>query len=191
MRTSVTALTTVLLTTLGPAVIAANAVTPPTLSPDNPFAVASALPYGLPPFDRIRDGDFMPAYQAGMAGQLAEVAAIVANPDPPTFENTVLALERSGRLLIASRVSSISHLECDDAMRQLETSWPRSGRAPMPSISIPDCLRVGHAVPGPCAPPPRCRVLPVAAAPAGEMVLAGQVAEPARRLRAYNAEIRR
>jgi peptidyl-dipeptidase Dcp len=71
----------------------------PGLDPANPFAAPSALPYELPPFDRIRDGDFMPAYTAGMAEQLREVAAIDADPRAPTFENTSLALERSGRLL--------------------------------------------------------------------------------------------
>ena len=75
------------------------------LDPANPFAAPSTLPYELPPFDRIKDGDFMPAYAAGMAGQLAEVAAIDANPEPATFENTSLALERSGRLL--ERVSRV------------------------------------------------------------------------------------
>ncbi len=80
-----------------PCALADTAAT--ALDPANPFAAASTLPYELPPFDRIKDSDFMPAYLAGMAGQLAEVAAIEANPEPATFENTSLALERSGRLL--------------------------------------------------------------------------------------------
>src|SRR5882672_8525905 len=123
MRTSRAALTMALLTTLGPAAIAASAETPPALPPDNPFAAASTLPYGLPPFDRIRDGDFMPAYQAGMTEQLAEVAAIVANPDPPTFENTVLAFESSGRLLdrVKKAFVNLNASNGDDVMRKLET----------------------------------------------------------------------
>jgi peptidyl-dipeptidase Dcp len=123
MQGSTVALTVALLTSLGPATIAASAEPPPALSPDNPFAAPSTLPYGLPPFDRIRDGDFMPAYQAGMAGQLAEVAAIVANPDPPTFENTVLAVESSGRLLDRVRHAfvNLNASNADEAMRKLET----------------------------------------------------------------------
>lgn len=75
------------------------------LSADNPFARASTLPYRLPPFDRIRDADFRPAFDAGMAEQRKEVEAIAHNTTPPSFENTAVALEKSGRLL--DRVSSV------------------------------------------------------------------------------------
>src|SRR5260221_970298 len=65
----------------------------------------------------------MPAYQAGMAQQPAEVAAIVSSPDPPTFDNTVLALERSGRLLDRVRKAfvNLNASNGDEAMRKLET----------------------------------------------------------------------
>ena len=46
---------------------------------DNPFAAPSALPFHLPPFDRIRDSDYRPAFEAGMAEQLRQVAAIAHN----------------------------------------------------------------------------------------------------------------
>ncbi|GAB2971546.1 M3 family metallopeptidase [Amycolatopsis acidiphila] len=75
------------------------------LSPDNPFAKPSELPYGLPPFDRIRDEHHAAAFEAGLAEHAAEVEAIAANPEPATFDNTVVALERSGSLL--TRVSSV------------------------------------------------------------------------------------
>ncbi|GAA5169957.1 MULTISPECIES: M3 family metallopeptidase [Amycolatopsis] len=75
------------------------------LSPDNPFASPSELPYGLPPFDRIADEHYAPAFEAGLAEHAAEVEAIAANPEPPTFDNTIVALEKSGRLL--SRVASV------------------------------------------------------------------------------------
>ena len=71
----------------------------------NPFAKASALPYELPDFAQIKDDDFMPAFKAGMAEQLREVAQIVNQNDAPTFDNTVVALERSGALL--QRVSKV------------------------------------------------------------------------------------
>jgi peptidyl-dipeptidase Dcp len=76
----------------------------PQLPPDNPFAQPSTLPYHLPPFDRIKDAHFRPAFEAGMAEQRREIEAIDRNPAAPTFENTLVALEKSGRLL--DRVSS-------------------------------------------------------------------------------------
>jgi peptidyl-dipeptidase Dcp len=67
--------------------------------PSNPFYAQSSLPFHAPPFDKIKDTDYAPAIEAGMAQQLAEVRAIAANPAPPTFENTFVPLEKSGRLL--------------------------------------------------------------------------------------------
>jgi peptidyl-dipeptidase Dcp len=67
--------------------------------PGNPFYAASSLPFEAPPFDRIQDSDYQPAIEAGMAQQLAEIRAIADNPDLPTFENTLVELEKSGRLL--------------------------------------------------------------------------------------------
>ncbi|WP_236792924.1 M3 family metallopeptidase [Amycolatopsis sp. GM8] len=75
------------------------------LAPDNPFATPSELPYGLPPFDRVSDEHYAPAFETGLAEHTREVEAIAANPEPATFDNTVVALERSGRLL--SRVASV------------------------------------------------------------------------------------
>ena len=70
---------------------------------DNPFAQPSTLPFQMPPFDRIHDSDYLPAFEAGMREQLREVAAIAHNPHPATFENTIVALERSGQLLTRVR----------------------------------------------------------------------------------------
>jgi len=67
--------------------------------PSNPFYAESSLPFHAPPFDKIKDTDYAPAIEAGMAQQRAEVRAIDANPAPPTFENTFVPLEKSGRLL--------------------------------------------------------------------------------------------
>ncbi|MBN9113609.1 MAG: M3 family metallopeptidase [Pseudonocardia sp.] len=72
---------------------------------DNPFLRASDLPYQLPDYRRITDEHYAPAFDAGMAEQRAEVEAIVTNPGPATFDNTVAALERSGRIL--DRVSTV------------------------------------------------------------------------------------
>jgi peptidyl-dipeptidase Dcp len=66
--------------------------------PDNPFYAASTLPYQAPPFDKIKDTDYQPAFEAGMAEQRKEIDAIANNPAAPTFENTLVALEKSGEL---------------------------------------------------------------------------------------------
>ncbi|MGO9935791.1 MAG: peptidyl-dipeptidase Dcp [Steroidobacteraceae bacterium] len=67
--------------------------------PSNPFYAPSRLPFNAPPFDRIKDHDYQPAIEAGMAQQLAEINRIADSTAPPTFENTFVAMERSGRLL--------------------------------------------------------------------------------------------
>ncbi len=67
--------------------------------PSNPFYADSKLPFHAPPFDKIKDADFQPAIDAGMAEQIKEVEAIANNPAPPTFDNTFVPLERSGQLL--------------------------------------------------------------------------------------------
>lgn len=66
---------------------------------DNPFVKPYADPYGIPPFESISIGDYMPAIRAGIKQQEAEIEAIATNPDAPTFENTILAMEKSGQLL--------------------------------------------------------------------------------------------
>jgi len=71
----------------------------------NPLLTPSPLPFGAPPFDKIQDGDFVPAFDAGMKAQAGEMDAIASNPSPPTFENTLVAMERSGQLL--DRVNAI------------------------------------------------------------------------------------
>ncbi|HTJ71252.1 MAG TPA: M3 family metallopeptidase [Actinospica sp.] len=86
--------------------------TEPTPSPTqaaapeaNPFFSVSTLPYQLPPFETITLAHFLPAFERGMAEQLAEIAAITSSAEAPDFENTFLALERSGQLL--HRVSRV------------------------------------------------------------------------------------
>lgn len=69
----------------------------------NPFFERSTLPYQLPPFAEITEEHYLPAFERGMAEQLAEVAAISGLDEAPTFANTVVALERSGALLTRVR----------------------------------------------------------------------------------------
>jgi peptidyl-dipeptidase Dcp len=67
--------------------------------PSNPFYAPSNLPFHAPPFDKIHDSDYQPAIEAGMAEQIKEIRAIADNPEQPTFENTLVAMEKSGQLL--------------------------------------------------------------------------------------------
>lgn len=71
----------------------------------NPFLQEYDTPYQIPPFDRIEEAHFMPAFQKGMERQKEEIDAIIQNPEPPTFANTLIPLEKSGRTL--SRVSAV------------------------------------------------------------------------------------
>jgi peptidyl-dipeptidase Dcp len=67
--------------------------------PGNPFYKPSTLPYGAPAFDKIKDADYEPALMAGMAEQTKEIRAIADNAAAPTFENTIVAMEKTGELL--------------------------------------------------------------------------------------------
>jgi peptidyl-dipeptidase Dcp len=70
--------------------------------PANPFYAPSTLPFQAPPFDRIKDEDYQPAIEAGMEQELAEMQAIATDPRPPTFANTLILMEKGGRLLARS-----------------------------------------------------------------------------------------
>lgn len=65
----------------------------------NPFFKTWTTPYGIPPFEEIKAEHYIPAFERGMEEQIAEIDVIVNNPEAPTFENTILALEYSGELL--------------------------------------------------------------------------------------------
>jgi len=69
------------------------------MTTENPLLSASTASFGLPSFGALKAEHYRPAFEAGMAENLAEIARIAAEPSPPDFENTIAALERSGRLL--------------------------------------------------------------------------------------------
>ena len=91
------------------------------MTTDNPFLGESALPYRLPPFDRIEDAHYRPAFEQGMEEQLAEVEAVAASSEAPTFENTIVALERSGRLLdrVARTFFSLASADTNDEINAI------------------------------------------------------------------------
>ncbi|MFG1704649.1 M3 family metallopeptidase [Nonomuraea sp. M3C6] len=89
---------------------------------ENPFFAPSNLPYQLPPFADIREEHYLPAFERGMAEQLAEVDAIASSTEPPTFDNTIAALERSGRILdrTATVFYSIASSNTTDGIMEIE-----------------------------------------------------------------------
>src|SRR5215472_11525086 len=90
----------------------------------NPFAAPSALPFQAPPFDRIKDSDFQPAFDAAMKAGLAEYDAIANNPAAPTFDNTIVAMEKSDLMLtrVQNAFSALTGANTDDALQKVETA---------------------------------------------------------------------
>ena len=88
----------------------------------NPFANESPLQYQAPPFDRIHDEDYQPALEEGMRVQIAEVEKIAANSAAPTFDNTIVSLERSGQLLARANYvfQAVTQANTNDALQRLQ-----------------------------------------------------------------------
>ncbi len=101
---------------------AAHAAPSAALDPSNPFARPSTLPFHYPAFDKIKDEHFMPAFEAGMREQLREVAAIANNGKAPTFDNTIVALERSGQLLarVSTTFSNLQTANTNDKLDEID-----------------------------------------------------------------------
>lgn len=87
----------------------------------NPFLSEYTTPFQVPPFDKIQKAHYLPAFEAGIAEQVAEIETIVNNEETPTFENTILPYDKSGEIL--KRVSGVffNMIECcsDDEMQNL------------------------------------------------------------------------
>src|SRR6478735_7305964 len=122
----------ILLTTAALAVVSAvpasaatkkTSATSATLPASNPFAKPSTLPFQTPDFSRIKDSDYLPALLAGMAEQKREVTAIANNPEAPTFDNTVAAMERSGLLLERANLafSAVNGANTNDTLQATDT----------------------------------------------------------------------
>jgi peptidyl-dipeptidase Dcp len=92
--------------------------------PANPFYAPSTLPFHAPPFDRIKDEDYQPAIEAGMARQLAEIERIAEKSAPPTFENTFVAMEKSGRLLnrASAAFNGVSEADTNPTLQSAKTA---------------------------------------------------------------------
>lgn len=97
----------------------------PTVAPmtDNPLLKESSLDLHYPPFDKIKDEHFAPAYEQGMAQQLKEIQPIASNTEPPTFENTIVAMEKTGELLerVDHIFSNLSSANTNPTIQKIET----------------------------------------------------------------------
>ena len=94
-----------------------------SFGPANPFYTPSTLPFQAPPFDKIKDEDYQPAIEAGMAEDLHEINAIADNPVPPTFQNTFVAMEESGKLLHRSMAAfgAVSGANTNPLLQKIQT----------------------------------------------------------------------
>lgn len=88
---------------------------------ENPFLRESAAPFGAPEFDKIRNEHYLPAFEQGIAEAKAEIDAIVANTEEPTFENTIEAMEYAGETLnrVANVFFNLMEADTDDEMQQI------------------------------------------------------------------------
>ena len=99
----------------------------PLLAADNPFAMRSTLPFEAPPFDRITDADYQPGFELGMAQQIAEVRQIADNPASPTFDNTIVAMERSGAMLrrVSAAFGAVNQADTNPARQAVQKAEAR------------------------------------------------------------------
>ena len=87
-------------------------------SEENPLLTTPATPYGAPQFDKIKTEHYEPAFDVALAEARADIEAIARNPEPPTFDNTIVALERSGNRLnsVATIFFALQSAETSDEM---------------------------------------------------------------------------
>jgi peptidyl-dipeptidase Dcp len=88
----------------------------------NPFAAPSTLPLHAPPFDKIKDSDYQPAFEEGMKQQIAEIEAIANSKEAPTFENTLVPMEKSGRMLdrVSEAFFGVVQANTNDALDKVQ-----------------------------------------------------------------------
>lgn len=88
---------------------------------ENPFFTEYTTPFEVPPFDIIEKAHYMPAFEEGMKQQMSEIEVITSNTDKPTFENTILPYDKSGKLLekVSSVFFNLIETDTDDEMQQI------------------------------------------------------------------------
>ena len=105
---------------------------------DNPFFAESTLPLKYPQFDKIKDSDFGPAFDRGMAEQIKEVESIANNTEPATFQNTIVALEKTGQVLSRSAAVffNLTGADTNDAREKLQGDYAAKLSAHGDAISL-------------------------------------------------------
>ena len=131
-----------LLASLGLAVLGCAGTATEDAASANPFFAESSLPFALPPFDQIDDAHYRPAFERGMADQLVEIEAIANTADTPTFENTVVQMERSGRLLtrVANVFFGLTSADANDVLDAIEAEIAPTLSAHNDQILLNDTL---------------------------------------------------
>jgi peptidyl-dipeptidase Dcp len=119
-----------------------KAAMPADAAKDNPFFDKSPLPLQFPQFDKIKDSHFAPAFDRGMADHLKEIQAIADSAEPATFDNTILAMERSGQLLgRAIRVfSNLTSANTNDVLDKIDETYSPKFAAHFDSVYLNDKL---------------------------------------------------
>ena len=107
-------------------------------TPANPFYAPSSLPLQAPPWDKIKDSDYQPALEAGMQQQLAEVDQIANAPAAPTFDNTIVAMEKSGQLLarVGLAFNTVTGANTDDALQKVQEDTAAPLQATQDAITL-------------------------------------------------------
>ncbi len=104
--------------------LSACKTSPKTAAMDNPLLTSFTTPFGVPPFDLIKPHHYTPAFNQGMEEHMKEVEAVISNKEEPTFENTIVALDKSGELL--SKVSRIffglAEANTNDSLQQIQVA---------------------------------------------------------------------
>jgi len=108
----------------------------------NPFALRSTLEYELPPFAQIKEEHYLPAFYEGCTQQLAEVQAILDTPGAATFENTIVALEKSGQMLMRTLLVFFNKSSSDtsDALDAIEEEMAPKLAAHQDAINLNPAL---------------------------------------------------
>jgi peptidyl-dipeptidase Dcp len=127
---------------LGVAILASSRIGVAQLPSTNPFAAPSPLLYQAPDFTKIRNTDFQPAIEEGMRQQLADVAAIIHEPSAPTFENTILRLERAGQLLgrVQRVFGALTSSNTNDTLQAIQRTLAPKLAAHRDAINLNDTL---------------------------------------------------
>jgi peptidyl-dipeptidase Dcp len=110
--------------------------------PDNPFYAPSALPFHAPPFDKIKDADYLPAIEAGIEQQLQETRAIADNKAEPTFENTIVAMEKTGHLYdrVMAAFSGVTEANTNPVLQDVRSTVAPKRAAMSDAIYLNDKL---------------------------------------------------